>query len=201
MVLRMLLVLNKSVCLRYVDHDLLPHEEFVGLYRVSETTGQAKVAADVLLRLNVPMSGLRGQTYDGQYKRVLCSLEEMAKSTSNAASTASGLFQHFSRGTTGLSLTLASAVVGELECLNISLQKKTQAVSGMQAAVNHVRSFLKRKRNDKNYLALYEKATTLVDSTESIDPIQVIHSSRFVGKAAVAYPGHSYWGGQDGTQN
>lgn len=37
---------------------------FVNLY---ETTGQgiAKVAADVLLRLNLPMSGLRGQTYDG----------------------------------------------------------------------------------------------------------------------------------------
>lgn len=45
----------------------MPHEEFVGLYRVSETTGQgiAKVAADVLLRLNLPMSGLRGQIYDG----------------------------------------------------------------------------------------------------------------------------------------
>lgn len=46
---------------------MIPHEEFVGLYRVSETTGQgiAKVAADVLLRLNLPMSGLHGQTYDG----------------------------------------------------------------------------------------------------------------------------------------
>ena len=31
---------QESVCLRYVDHDLVPHEEFVGLYRVSETTGQ-----------------------------------------------------------------------------------------------------------------------------------------------------------------
>ncbi|MED6243302.1 hypothetical protein ATANTOWER_018089 [Ataeniobius toweri] len=111
----------------------------------------------------------------------------MAKSTSNAASTASGLFQHFSRGKTVLGLTLASAVVGELECLNISLQKKTQTVSGMQAAVNHVRSSLKGKRNDKSYLALYETATTLVDSTESIDPIQVTHSSRFVGKAEDHY--------------
>ncbi|MEQ2221302.1 hypothetical protein ILYODFUR_014394 [Ilyodon furcidens] len=86
-----------------------------------------------------------------------------------------------------LGLTLASAVVGELECLNISLQKKTLTVSGMQAAVNHVRSSLKGKRNDKSYLALYEKATTLVDSTESIDPIQVTHSSRFVGKAEDHY--------------
>ncbi|MED6233733.1 hypothetical protein ATANTOWER_015822 [Ataeniobius toweri] len=57
----------------------------------------------------------------------------------------------------------------------------------MQATVNHVRSSLKGKRNDKSYLALYEKATTLVDSTESIDPIQVRHSSRFMGKAEDHY--------------
>lgn len=58
---------QESVCLRYVDHDLVPHKEFIGLYRVSETTGEgiAKVATDVLLRLNLPMSGLRGQSYDG----------------------------------------------------------------------------------------------------------------------------------------
>jgi hypothetical protein len=58
---------QESVCLCYVDHDLVPHEEFIGLYRVSETTGEgiAKVATDVLLRLNLPMSGLRGQSYDG----------------------------------------------------------------------------------------------------------------------------------------
>lgn len=61
---------QESVCLRYVDHDLVPHEEFIGLYRVSETTGEgiAKVATDVLLRLNLPMSGLRGQSYDGDSK-------------------------------------------------------------------------------------------------------------------------------------
>ncbi|MED6249374.1 hypothetical protein ATANTOWER_013162 [Ataeniobius toweri] len=111
----------------------------------------------------------------------------MAKSTSNAASTASGLFQHFSRGNTVLGLTLASAVVGEPEWLNISLQKKTQTVSGMQATINHLRSSLKGKRNDKSYLALYETATTLVDSTESIDSIQVTHSNCFVGKAEDHY--------------
>lgn len=51
----------------------------------------------------------------GQYKRVLSSLEETAKSTSKTVSTASGLFQLFSKGKTVLGLTLASAVVGELE--------------------------------------------------------------------------------------
>lgn len=83
----------------------------------------------------------------GQFERVLSSLEETAKSTSKTASTASGLFQHFIKGKTVLGPRLASAVVGELECLNISLQKKTQTVSGMEAAVNHVRSSLKGKRN------------------------------------------------------
>ena len=32
---------QESVCLHYWDHDLVPHKEFVGLYRVSETTGQS----------------------------------------------------------------------------------------------------------------------------------------------------------------
>jgi hypothetical protein len=34
---------------------------------VSETTGESivKVATDVVLRLNLPMSGLREQSYDG----------------------------------------------------------------------------------------------------------------------------------------
>ena len=99
----------------------------------------------------------------GQYQRVLSNLEEMAKSTSKTASTASGLFELFNKGKTVLGLTLSSAVVGELECLNISLQKKTQTVSGIHAAVDHVRSSLKGKRNDTSYLALYEKATALVD--------------------------------------
>jgi len=50
-----------------VDQDLVPQEVFVGLYEVLGTTGEqmAKLAIDVLLRLNIPISGLRGQTYDG----------------------------------------------------------------------------------------------------------------------------------------
>ena len=50
-----------------MDHDLVPQEVFVGLYEVLGTTGEeiARVPLDVLLRLNIPMSGLRGRTYDG----------------------------------------------------------------------------------------------------------------------------------------
>lgn len=53
--------------MRYVDHDLIVHEEFVGMYEVSVTTGEnlAKVIMDVLLRLNLSITGLRGQAYDG----------------------------------------------------------------------------------------------------------------------------------------
>ena len=58
---------QESICLRYVDHDLVPHEVFIGLYEVPGTTGVeiAKMAEDVLLRLNISISGLRAQTYDG----------------------------------------------------------------------------------------------------------------------------------------
>jgi len=58
---------QEALCLRYVDHDLVVHEEFIGLYEVSLTTGEnlARVVKDVLLRLNLPITGLRGQAYDG----------------------------------------------------------------------------------------------------------------------------------------
>ena len=48
-----------SVCLCYVV--LVPHKEFIVLYRVSESTGEgiAKVATDLLMRLNLPMSFCR----------------------------------------------------------------------------------------------------------------------------------------------
>lgn len=58
---------QESICLCYIDHNLIPREEFVGLYEVSLTTGEnlANVAKDVLLRLNLSLGGLRGQTYGG----------------------------------------------------------------------------------------------------------------------------------------
>ncbi len=58
---------QEAICLRYVDNDLMIHEECIGLYEVSVGTGEnlAKVVKDVLVRLNLPISGLRGQAYDG----------------------------------------------------------------------------------------------------------------------------------------
>ncbi|KAL2101376.1 hypothetical protein ACEWY4_003137 [Coilia grayii] len=58
---------QEALCLRYVDKNLMVHEEFIGLYETTSTTGEnlAKIILDVLLRLNLPISGLRGQAYDG----------------------------------------------------------------------------------------------------------------------------------------
>ena len=58
---------QESICVRFVEKDLQPKEVFLGLYQVSSTTGQniANMACDVMTRLNLPISQLRGQTYDG----------------------------------------------------------------------------------------------------------------------------------------
>ena len=56
-----------SICLRYVDEQLNSLEMFMGLYEPQSTTGDvfAKCALDVLLKLQLPLTMLRGQTYDG----------------------------------------------------------------------------------------------------------------------------------------
>lgn len=58
---------QESICFRHVDDDLTIHEDFVGLYNVSETTGQAiaNMIFDVLTRLCLSVDDLRAQTYDG----------------------------------------------------------------------------------------------------------------------------------------
>jgi hypothetical protein len=56
-----------SICLRYVDEQLFPHEVFVGMYEPPATSGKdlATSVQDVLIRLQLPIADLRGQTYDG----------------------------------------------------------------------------------------------------------------------------------------
>lgn len=287
---------QESVCFRYVDHDLVPHELFIGLYAVSGTTGEeiAKVAVDVLLRLNLPMSGLRGQTYDGaanmagkytgaqavlkrqqplalyvhcgahclnlitqsactasplirdslqwvhelgnlsnqsgkfkamfevkagseghhttlkplcptrwtvrgkavnsvlcQYDSVLSSLEEMASNGSDTGVRANGLLDRFQKGKTVLGLLLASEVIGELECLNKSLQKQTQTIAGMQAAIEYVKSTLQGKRNKESFQDVFDKAVAMVDSL-GIEPIQMPHQRQppkwYTGRASQHAP-------------
>lgn len=57
---------QEAVVVRYADHDLIVHEEFIGMYEVSETTEEnlAKVIIDVLLHLDLSIFGLRGQAFD-----------------------------------------------------------------------------------------------------------------------------------------
>ena len=59
---------QESICIRYVDSKLEPVEVFMGLYySMDSTTGEAlaRMIEDVLLRFNLSISNLRGQTYDG----------------------------------------------------------------------------------------------------------------------------------------
>lgn len=58
---------QESICIRYVDEDLQPHEEFVGFYAVEGTKGSMLAACikDCLIRLQLSLENLRGQTYDG----------------------------------------------------------------------------------------------------------------------------------------
>ena len=55
------------ICLRWVDSGLEAHEEFAGLYQVPNTEASTlfMVARDVMSRLNISFSHLRGQCYDG----------------------------------------------------------------------------------------------------------------------------------------
>ena len=55
------------VCIRWVDDNFEVHEDFIGLYQV-DSTGAEKiyhVITDVFLRLNLTISKVRGQCYDG----------------------------------------------------------------------------------------------------------------------------------------
>ena len=106
----------------------------------------------------------------------------MAIGTSKTISTASGLFEHFRKGKTVLGLMLVSAVVGELKCLNKSLQKRTQTLSGMQAAVDCVHSSFYDKQNNQHFVELIVKATAVVESAH-IQAIEMPNSRRFYGKA------------------
>jgi hypothetical protein len=58
---------QESLCIRFVDNNLIPHESFVGFYAVDGTTGQilANCIRDSLCRFNLSLEKLRGKTYDG----------------------------------------------------------------------------------------------------------------------------------------
>ena len=55
------------VCLRWVDAQFEPHEEFIGLHHVPDITTSTIVSVlkDTVLRMNLNLSMCRGQCYDG----------------------------------------------------------------------------------------------------------------------------------------
>ena len=55
------------ICLRWVDDDLVAHDEFIGLKEMPCTNADSIVneLKDVLLRMNVRLNKCRGQCYDG----------------------------------------------------------------------------------------------------------------------------------------
>ena len=55
------------VCLRWVDAQFEPHEEFIGLHHVQDITTNTivHVLKDTVLRMNLNMSMCRAQCYDG----------------------------------------------------------------------------------------------------------------------------------------
>ena len=57
---------QESICIRYGD-DFEPHDEFIGMYEPSDTTGNTLTNSiqNILVRLILPLSVLRGQTFDG----------------------------------------------------------------------------------------------------------------------------------------
>ena len=56
-----------SICMRWVDEDLNPHQNFLGFYEVPIINSETVVSTikDAFIRFNLPLSNLRGQTYDG----------------------------------------------------------------------------------------------------------------------------------------
>ena len=54
-------------CIRWVDEFLVPHEEFIGMHHIPNTTANQILAVikDILLRMNLKMNNARGQCYDG----------------------------------------------------------------------------------------------------------------------------------------
>ena len=55
------------ICIRWVDKDLNPHEDFIALHQVDkiDATTLTKVIKDIILRVGLDSSKLRGQCYDG----------------------------------------------------------------------------------------------------------------------------------------
>ncbi|KAK9513193.1 hypothetical protein VZT92_026749 [Zoarces viviparus] len=110
----------------------------------------------------------------------------MALAVSDSGPRANGLLERFLEGKTVLGLLVDSEVLGELECLNGSLQKQSEMVGCMQAAVAYVTSILQEKRSDEKFQELFEKAEAMVEKL-GLEPVQIPHQrappKRFTAEA------------------
>ncbi|XP_048583324.1 zinc finger MYM-type protein 1-like [Nematostella vectensis] len=56
-----------TVCLRWIDENLNPNEDFIGFYHIPDISSDTIVSAlkDALTRSDIPLKSCRGQCYDG----------------------------------------------------------------------------------------------------------------------------------------
>ncbi|KAJ8373427.1 hypothetical protein AAFF_G00265540 [Aldrovandia affinis] len=69
---------------------------------------------------------------------------------------------------------MAEDLMGDLECLNASLQLRKQTVSGMLEAVDHVKTSMQDKRTEEHFDVLFSKATAVATKLD-LQPIQMPH--------------------------
>ena len=70
---------------------------------------------------------------------------------------ANGLLERSGKGKTVLGLHLALEVNVELESLNMSLQSRTETISGMRSAVECVASTLQEKMSEEAFHEVFDK--------------------------------------------
>ena len=58
---------QESICIRHINQNFEIKEDFLGLYQTEVSTGEtiSNVVKDALIRLQLPITNLRSQTYDG----------------------------------------------------------------------------------------------------------------------------------------
>lgn len=72
---------------------------------------------------------------------------------------------------------MALLVVDDMECLNRSIQKRTETISGMKEAIGCVRSSLAEKRNYATFHDIFDQATQMVDAL-GLEEIKMTHQRR-----------------------
>ena len=154
------------ICIRYVDEHFEVHEEFVGLFEVASTRAENIFTAitDVFLRLNIPLSKVRGQCYDraaamcGSRSGVvtrLCAVEPRA------------VFTHFY----GHSLNLA--------CSDAIKQCKL-----MQDALDTSYEIIKLIKKSPGREAIFKKLKAEMDCDSPTPGIRVLCPTRWTVRAA-----------------